>query len=196
MSLPDEPCAAEGRGEQPAAATKTVADPMEALFKRLAQFTPSDSERGDRERSRLAWSRRRHCCRRRPRLLFLVTPAAKGTCSAAASELRCATLAPPAAGVKQAMEFMPRPTDVIINTPPKTGTTWTQQLVHSLRSRGDMSFDVRCPRCRADSAGSTDEAAGAGLPLGLGGRQIPQPSSVSIPAGHLPPSPGPCRKST
>ena len=30
--------------------------------------------------------------------------------------------------------------DVIISTHPKCGTTWMQQIVHGLRSRGDMSF--------------------------------------------------------
>ncbi|XP_065835545.1 sulfotransferase 1A1-like [Oscarella lobularis] len=37
--------------------------------------------------------------------------------------------------------FKPRPTDIIIATPPKSGTTWTQQIVHGLRSGGSMDFD-------------------------------------------------------
>lgn len=38
-------------------------------------------------------------------------------------------------------EFEPRPTDVIITPFGKSGTTWTQQIVHTLRTRGDMDFD-------------------------------------------------------
>jgi hypothetical protein len=34
-----------------------------------------------------------------------------------------------------------RPTDVVITPYCKSGTTWTQQIVHTLRTRGDMDFD-------------------------------------------------------
>jgi hypothetical protein len=37
--------------------------------------------------------------------------------------------------------MVPRPTDVIITPWSKSGTTWLQQIVHGLRSGGDMSFD-------------------------------------------------------
>ena len=37
--------------------------------------------------------------------------------------------------------FQPRPTDVIISPFAKCGTTWLQQIVHSLRTGGDMDFD-------------------------------------------------------
>jgi hypothetical protein len=37
--------------------------------------------------------------------------------------------------------FQPRPTDVIITPYAKSGTTWLQQIVHGLRTRGDMDFD-------------------------------------------------------
>ena len=36
--------------------------------------------------------------------------------------------------------FQPRPTDVLITTAPKCGTTWMQQILHQLRSGGDASF--------------------------------------------------------
>ena len=37
--------------------------------------------------------------------------------------------------------FVPRSTDVIVVTPPKCGTTWMQQIMHQLRSGGDMTFE-------------------------------------------------------
>lgn len=37
--------------------------------------------------------------------------------------------------------FQPRPTDVIITPYGKSGTTWLQQMIHGLRTRGDMDFD-------------------------------------------------------
>lgn len=37
--------------------------------------------------------------------------------------------------------FQPRPSDVIITPWSKSGTTWLQQIVHGLRSGGDMDFD-------------------------------------------------------
>lgn len=41
-----------------------------------------------------------------------------------------------AEGVEHATNFQPRPSDVFILTPPKTGTTWMQMLCHALRTRG------------------------------------------------------------
>jgi len=38
-------------------------------------------------------------------------------------------------------EFQPQPGDVVISTYPKCGTTWMMQIVHGLRSKGDMNFD-------------------------------------------------------
>lgn len=43
--------------------------------------------------------------------------------------------------VRVGKEFRPRPDDVIVATYAKAGTTWMQQIVHGLRTRGDMDFD-------------------------------------------------------
>jgi len=43
--------------------------------------------------------------------------------------------------VESIREYRPRPTDVIITPFGKCGTTWTQQIFHTLRTRGDMDFD-------------------------------------------------------
>ena len=37
--------------------------------------------------------------------------------------------------------FSPRSTDIVITPFGKCGTTWTQQIFHTLRTRGDMEFD-------------------------------------------------------
>lgn len=37
--------------------------------------------------------------------------------------------------------FKPRPSDIIISTPPKTGTTLMQQMCHQIRTGGDMDFE-------------------------------------------------------
>jgi hypothetical protein len=37
--------------------------------------------------------------------------------------------------------FKARPTDVLITTPAKAGTTWMQQILHQLRSGGDDNFE-------------------------------------------------------
>ena len=44
------------------------------------------------------------------------------------------------AGLAHARAFRPRAEDVVVATYPKAGTTWMQQIVHGLRSRGDMNF--------------------------------------------------------
>lgn len=41
---------------------------------------------------------------------------------------------------KVAHSFVPRPTDVIITSPPKAGTTFMQQMTHQIRTGGDMNF--------------------------------------------------------
>ncbi len=44
-------------------------------------------------------------------------------------------------GRSYGLNFKPRSDDVFVVTPPKCGTTWMQQILHQLRSGGDMSFD-------------------------------------------------------
>lgn len=44
-------------------------------------------------------------------------------------------------GVQQGLALNLGPTDVVISPFPKCGTTWLQQVVHSLRSGGDLDFD-------------------------------------------------------
>jgi hypothetical protein len=43
--------------------------------------------------------------------------------------------------IKQGLALQLRPTDVVVTPYGKSGTTWTQQIVHTLRTRGDMDFD-------------------------------------------------------
>ncbi len=43
--------------------------------------------------------------------------------------------------IKQGLAMQLRPTDVVITPYGKSGTTWTQQIVHTLRTGGDMDFD-------------------------------------------------------
>ena len=42
---------------------------------------------------------------------------------------------------KQGAMLRLRPTDVVITPYGKSGTTWTQQIFHTLRTGGDMDFD-------------------------------------------------------
>ena len=44
-------------------------------------------------------------------------------------------------GRRAGLVYQPDPTDVFIVTPAKCGTTWMQQIVHGLRTRGSMNFD-------------------------------------------------------
>lgn len=44
-------------------------------------------------------------------------------------------------GWQRGLDYQPDSNDVYIVTPPKCGTTWMQQIVHGLRTRGSMDFD-------------------------------------------------------
>lgn len=44
------------------------------------------------------------------------------------------------ASLEMGLAFKPRPSDVFISPYAKCGTTWMQQIVHTLRTRGDMDF--------------------------------------------------------
>lgn len=44
-------------------------------------------------------------------------------------------------GVARGLALELRPTDVVVSPFAKCGTTWLQQIVHGLRTRGDMNFD-------------------------------------------------------
>ena len=43
--------------------------------------------------------------------------------------------------IQRALAFKPQRTDVLISPYSKCGTTWVQQIVHGLRTRGSMAFD-------------------------------------------------------
>jgi hypothetical protein len=53
---------------------------------------------------------------------------------------RAARLFDPAV-LEAGLALLLRPTDIVITPFGKSGTTWTQQIVHTLRTRGDMDFD-------------------------------------------------------
>lgn len=44
-------------------------------------------------------------------------------------------------GESYGLAYQPHPTDVFVVTPAKCGTTWMQQIVHGLRTRGSMDFE-------------------------------------------------------
>ena len=60
--------------------------------------------------------------------------------SLAEMKARMAPMVTPA-GIGRGLGFKLRPTDVVISPFGKCGTTWLQQIVHSLRTGGDLDFD-------------------------------------------------------
>ena len=43
-------------------------------------------------------------------------------------------------GFEKGLAFQPEPTDIFVTPYSKCGTTWMQQIVHGLRTGGDMDF--------------------------------------------------------
>ena len=43
--------------------------------------------------------------------------------------------------IEEGLKLKLRPTEVVITPFAKCGTTWIQQIVHTLRTRGDTDFD-------------------------------------------------------
>ncbi|MCB1045552.1 MAG: sulfotransferase domain-containing protein, partial [Acidobacteria bacterium] len=46
-----------------------------------------------------------------------------------------------AESIRHGLTYQVQPSDLFISPYGKCGTTWLQQIVHSLRTRGDMEFD-------------------------------------------------------
>ncbi|MCB0070210.1 MAG: sulfotransferase domain-containing protein [Caldilineaceae bacterium] len=46
-----------------------------------------------------------------------------------------------AESTRRGLMYQPQPSDLFITPFAKCGTTWLQQIVHGLRTRGDMDFD-------------------------------------------------------
>jgi hypothetical protein len=44
-------------------------------------------------------------------------------------------------GAQRGLELALRPSDIVVTPYGKSGTTWLQQIAHTLRTRGDMDFD-------------------------------------------------------
>ena len=48
--------------------------------------------------------------------------------------------------IKQSYSFSPRPTDVIVAVPPKSGNTWLSHICHQIRTKGaDLDFEDQIP---------------------------------------------------
>jgi hypothetical protein len=57
------------------------------------------------------------------------------------AQARSRLSAPLCVTVQGLCAFRPEPTDIMITTTPKAGTTWMQQITHQLRTNGDKDFD-------------------------------------------------------
>ena len=69
----------------------------------------------------------------------MATPTARATTIAEFHALMSRML--PQEDVMRGLAFQPRPSDVIIAPFGKCGTTWLQQIFHTLRTRGDTDYD-------------------------------------------------------
>jgi hypothetical protein len=84
-------------------------------------------------------------------------------------------------GVARGMAFRPRPDDVIITPFAKSGTTWLQQIVHTLRTGGGEDFD--------DISAVVpwiETAHDLGIDLDAGQRAEPRAFKSHLPADRVP----------
>lgn len=80
--------------------------------------------------------------------------------------------------------YRPRPTDVIISPFAKCGTTWLQQIFHTLRTGGDMDFDDI-----SRVVPWIETAAALGLDLEAPQRAEPRGFKSHLPYDAIPPGP-------
>ncbi|MEM1249623.1 MAG: sulfotransferase domain-containing protein [Acidobacteriota bacterium] len=83
--------------------------------------------------------------------------------------------------VGQGMAIALRPTDVVISPYGKCGTTWLQQMVHTLRTRGDMDFDDI-----SRVVPWIETSTGLGLDLDAEQRADPRAFKSHLPWGPMP----------
>ncbi len=84
-------------------------------------------------------------------------------------------------GMRKGLELKLRPTDIVIAPFSKSGTTWLQQIAHTLRTRGDMDFDDISRVCPWIES-STD----LGLDLDAGQRANPRVFKSHLDANRIP----------
>src|SRR5258708_22414986 len=85
------------------------------------------------------------------------------------------------AGFAAGLGFVPRLSDVIIASYAKCGTTWLQQMVHSLRTGGDLDFDDI-----SRVVPWIETAADLGLDLGWAQRGEPRAFKNHLPDKQVP----------
>ena len=66
-------------------------------------------------------------------------PSGRAASLEAMGAVLCAMFTPE--GTRKGLELKLRPTDIVIAPFTKSGTTWLQQMAHTLRTHGDMDFD-------------------------------------------------------
>ena len=84
--------------------------------------------------------------------------------------------------IVRGLAFRPRPTDVIITPFAKSGTTWLQQIVHTLRTGGDDDFDDI-----SRVVPWIETAFELGLDLDAPQRAEPRAFKSHLPADRIPP---------
>ena len=84
-------------------------------------------------------------------------------------------------GYRAGLAFRPQPTDVIISPYGKCGTTWLQQMVHSLRTGGDLDFDDI-----SEVVPWIETAADLGIDLNADQRAAPRAFKSHLPWDEVP----------